>query len=100
MMMTCGAASVARSSSFSFTQQRAPRAVAIADAIRRAVVEADLVADGRPVPLSVSIGVASVNGVFDPVDLFRQADEHLYRAKSGGRDCIVFDGQELGRQPA
>lgn len=76
------------------------RAVAIADGIRRAVVEADLVVDGRKVPLSVSIGVASVNGVFDPVDLFRQADDYLYRAKSGGRDCIVFDGLELGRQPA
>ncbi len=73
------------------------RAVAIADGIRHAVATADFLAGGEPVPLSVSIGVASLRDRFEPADIFRQADEHLYRAKSGGRNRVVFDGQELER---
>ncbi len=73
----------------------ATRARAVADTIRRAVAAVDLVAAGSRVPVSVSIGVASVVDAFDPVDLFRRADEYLYQAKDGGRDRIVFDGAEL-----
>lgn len=71
------------------------RARAVADGIRRAVAAIDLAVAGNRVPVSVSIGVASVVDAFDPVELFRRADEYLYRAKDGGRDRIVFDGLEL-----
>ena len=71
------------------------RARAVADAIRQAVADVDLVVDGCRVPIGVSIGVASIVDGFDPVDVFRRADEYLYQAKAGGRDRIVFDGREL-----
>lgn len=71
------------------------RALHVTDRLRRAVAGIDLVADGRRVPVSASIGAATVVGRFDPVDLFRRADEYLYLAKDGGRDRIVFDGREL-----
>ncbi|NML74658.1 GGDEF domain-containing protein [Rhizobium sp. S-51] len=67
----------------------------IAGSIRRAVADVELQADGRRVPLSVSIGAASTTGVFDPIDLFRQADQHLYGAKDGGRNRVVIDGREI-----
>ncbi|GEO85105.1 hypothetical protein GCM10007920_43550 [Ciceribacter naphthalenivorans] len=77
----------------------AERAGVIADAIRRAVAAIDLTVDGKSVSVTVSIGAASVVDAFDPVDLFRRADEYLYRAKGGGRDRIVLDGRELDPLP-
>lgn len=68
------------------------RAIQVAECIRRAVLGAGLSADGKPVPLSVSIGIACCDGPFDPMELFRRGDAELYRAKSAGRNCIAMDG--------
>lgn len=77
------------------------QAVAIAERLRLTVAETALAHDGRPVPLSVSIGIAFARGAIDagpPIDataLFRRADGDLYRAKSAGRNRIVIDGREV-----
>ncbi|MBD9371202.1 GGDEF domain-containing protein [Rhizobium sp. ARZ01] len=70
-------------------------AIQVAERIRRSVLVSGLLADGRPVPLSISIGIAISDGPFDPMELFRRADADLYRAKSAGRNCIVMDGREV-----
>jgi diguanylate cyclase (GGDEF)-like protein len=70
-------------------------AIGAAERQRLAVAETKLLADERPVPLSVSIGIACANAPCAPIDLFRRADDDLYRAKSGGRNRIVIDGREV-----
>jgi diguanylate cyclase (GGDEF)-like protein len=43
------------------------------------------------VAVTASVGVAMMGGGDDFPSAFRRADAALYRAKAGGRNCIVFD---------
>lgn len=81
------------------------RATLAAERVRHAIAEA-FAAEGPE--LTASCGIASGQGAAaDPVELFRAADEALYRAKRAGRDCtalstgdgvrIVGGGSTLGR---
>ncbi|HLP70579.1 MAG TPA: GGDEF domain-containing protein [Rhizobium sp.] len=72
------------------------RALAVAEALRSAVAGSKVLVEGARVPLSVSIGARCSSGRFDPTELFRHADEDLYRAKKAGRNRIVIDGEEAG----
>jgi two-component system cell cycle response regulator len=47
--------------------------------------------DGSPgLDITISLGVAVIDGADDtPAALLARADEALYRAKSGGRNCVV-----------
>lgn len=76
------------------------QALRVAERLRRSVASSILVSDGRPVPLSVSIGVACGHGPFEPMELFRRADADLYSAKTGGRNRIVIDGREVNSAAA
>ena len=78
----------------SFSQAEA-HYTAAAERLRLAVAETKLVADGQPVVLSVSIGIACASAPCAAIELFRRADAELYRAKSGGRNRIVIDGREV-----
>ena len=66
-------------------------AVQLAEKIRTAIAEADLVPNESE-PLTVSIGAAQFAG--DERSFFDAADGALYRAKSGGRDCVMVAGDE------
>ncbi|MGB7483784.1 MAG: diguanylate cyclase [Castellaniella sp.] len=61
----------------------------VLDHVRRHRVELD---NGRSIPLTLSAGAAQWREGETPQDLFRRADENLYRAKAGGRDRLVADG--------
>lgn len=60
-----------------------------AERIRRSVYLAVFTPQGRPRPLSVSIGGAVFDGSTSFSQLFRVADQNLYDAKRNGRNRIV-----------
>ena len=68
-------------------------ALAVAARITEELANNPLVADGRgPVPVSVSIGVASVGPtVRTPAELVGAADALMYKAKLGGAPELGFD---------
>ena len=66
-------------------------ALHLAEQVRQKVEAKELEADGRKIGVTISVGVATttpVEGV-DPKRLFAAADTALYKAKSGGRNCVV-----------
>jgi len=62
----------------------------LADKILSAVREVDLrLKDGRPIQLSTSIGLSSLEaGVDSPDSFIKRADEAMYASKQGGRDRV------------
>jgi diguanylate cyclase (GGDEF)-like protein len=66
----------------------------LGERIRQAVS----VVDGKGQSVTVSIGVASVDGgTIDLMDLYTIADRNLYAAKAAGRDRVVGDRVFTGR---
>lgn len=64
----------------------------IANRIRLRVNEGQMLVDGRPLAVTVSIGGACVNRVQnleDGLALFKRADQCLYEAKDSGRNCVI-----------
>jgi diguanylate cyclase (GGDEF)-like protein len=63
-------------------------AVVLAEKARAAVAASPFCLDEsvRPVPITVSIGVAQYKG--DRKKFFQAADQGLYRAKGAGKDCV------------
>ncbi len=63
-------------------------AVVLAEKARAAVAASPFSLDEsvRPVPITVSIGVAQYKG--DRKKFFQAADQGLYRAKGAGKDCV------------
>ena len=63
----------------------------MAERIRRTVESYRFLWDGRAVPVTISLGVATLWGEnFRSVDaLVRAADDYLYRAKQGGRNRVA-----------
>jgi len=63
-----------------------------AESIREAVFNNIFEFQGRPIRVSVSIGVAELGeDMHTPDDLIQRADERLLQAKSGGRNRVVSE---------
>jgi len=60
----------------------------VAERLRTRVSELDFTVDGKALPVSVSIGVSELRAHDDFLDLLRDADEQLYRAKESGRNQV------------
>ena len=69
-------------------------AVYLADAMRKAVAELPVEFNGQPIPLTISIGVASSSQqIPSPSDqMLSPADKALYQSKQAGRNRVtLFD---------
>jgi len=64
-------------------------AVQVGERLRAAVEELNLAADGKRLPLSISLGCATLNGGESVDDLLRRADSALYEAKREGRNRLA-----------
>jgi len=76
------------------------KAVAMAERLRKMIEQARIDAGGVSVPVTVSIGVASLSCCrrgATPEDLIRLADERMYIAKRAGRNRIDFTPDAIGR---
>lgn len=69
-------------------------AVAAAERLRRRVAQASVDTAGHRITVTISLGVASVEGCADLGSMLRHADHALYRAKEAGRNCVRRYGQE------
>jgi diguanylate cyclase (GGDEF)-like protein len=68
------------------------RGMAVANRIRLAMEATRVEGEGYSVSFSASVGVASTDACgYDLQRLCREADAALYRAKRGGRNCVVAD---------
>ena len=69
----------------------------VAERIREAVAEAEIVHEGRAIPVTASIGVSGCpEAVEEPRMLFERADRALYAAKEGGRNRVVVGTADSG----
>jgi diguanylate cyclase len=69
-------------------------AIAVADQIRRAVMNKELMkrsSGERLGRVTVSIGVALLRPADTPQSLIERADKCLYAAKRGGRNCVIAE---------
>lgn len=61
----------------------------VGERLRAAVEELNLAAGGKRLPLSISLGCATLNGGESVDDLLRRADSALYEAKRDGRNRLA-----------
>ncbi len=62
----------------------------VAERLRVAVAERPLASKAGPIAATVSIGTACADSkADDPAELIKRADEALYAAKRGGRNCVA-----------
>lgn len=65
-----------------------PAAVPLVEAIRSAVGGSGFHYENRPIKITLSAGLTTVNGNDTPETLFARADDAMYRAKKAGRDRL------------
>ena len=64
-------------------------AVELAERIRQRVAAYTFIFDGEEIPITVSLGVATIGDQpTDPTSLIKEVDQQLYRAKADGRNCV------------
>lgn len=70
-------------------ETRLDGAVALGESIRQKIADARISFQGRAVPISISVGVATLEERDkNASDLIQRADEQLYEAKRGGRNRV------------
>jgi two-component system cell cycle response regulator len=63
----------------------------IAERLRKLIENKEFMYDGKRLPVTASIGVADYRqGVTSGTDLFKRADEAVYKSKEGGRNQVNF----------
>jgi diguanylate cyclase (GGDEF)-like protein len=75
-------------------ETNAQEAERLAERLRMALREHDIETTEGPIPITASIGVATLEDDVDHLDdLVDRADQALYAAKSAGRDCVRVYGR-------
>jgi diguanylate cyclase (GGDEF)-like protein len=63
-------------------------AALVAERVRHAIEEYSFVYNGTDIPVTVSVGVATLGSHDNTARLFNKADVALYQAKNSGRNCV------------
>ncbi|WP_165225286.1 diguanylate cyclase [Aquisphaera insulae] len=75
-------------------------AVDLAERFRQSVASLRIVEHGTPIPVTASVGVASIPAAAldssTPAELLKRADEALYHAKQSGRNATYFNHPTRG----
>jgi diguanylate cyclase (GGDEF)-like protein len=69
------------------------KAAELAEKLRQRIMDTNFIPED-PLPITASFGVATSQASQNFDDVFRQADEALYLAKSRGRNCVVAAAAE------
>ena len=65
-------------------------AIQFGEKVRRIVEQTNFMFEGTQIPLTISLGVSTLDpGIGDPDIFIKTADQQLYRAKSAGRNCVM-----------
>ena len=59
---------------------------------RAKVEEHAFTVEGELIQVTISIGISELKQGMDVAAFFKDADEHLYRAKNSGRNRVCWDG--------
>ncbi len=70
-------------------ETRRDDAVVLAESLRARIAQENFAADRNTVSVTVSIGVAALDGDMHHTDLYRAADQRLYDAKQQGRNRVA-----------
>ena len=63
----------------------------IAERLRKLIENKEFMYDAKRLPVTASIGVADYRqGVITGTDLFKRADDAVYKAKEAGRNQVQF----------
>ncbi|MDY6983365.1 MAG: GGDEF domain-containing protein, partial [Pseudomonadota bacterium] len=62
---------------------------ALANKIRETVSRIGFHFSGKPLVITISCGITELRSGDDAGSAFERADQALYRAKEGGRNCVV-----------
>jgi diguanylate cyclase (GGDEF)-like protein len=73
----------------------AQAAITVAERARLAIQQGKCVADGKTLPITVSVGIAAWSRGVDADALRRAADGALYRAKQSGRNRVMLAPVDL-----
>lgn len=75
-------------------------AIAVAERLRQRIADLDVPADGKTISITVSVGIAHIDGAEGDVPpaarLIEAADDALYAAKSEGRNRIAYRDPRQG----
>ena len=73
--------------------------IKVGERVRLAVAAAPVCDGGQEIPVTVSVGIGQMQGRDDKEEtILKRADEALYAAKEGGRNCTVCHGRTVAHQ--
>jgi len=65
-------------------------ALGIAEKLRKAIENMPVVYENEPIPITASIGLSQFRPeMLDYKEIIKESDDGLYKAKEGGRNCVV-----------
>jgi diguanylate cyclase (GGDEF)-like protein len=73
------------------TNSNSEQAIEVAERMRKAIASFNFTYEGTKVPVTVSLGVATIQKDFhDATDLYKAADKALYESKRSGKNKVTL----------